>query len=294
MKYQQEFTDYLTNTKRMAKTSQGAYISDAAEFVKFIEHRGQTPEEITNKDVSDFLNDLKDLGKSGATVNRKLASVRCFYNCLQDLGKVSSNPTTGLKSPRIERQEIEFLTYEEVVQLLEAPGDDQKGLRDRALLELMYATGVRSGEVIGIRVSDLNLRIGFISCLQDNGKTRMIPVGRPAREALTKYLNEVRPAMVELAAEDKNTLFVNYLGEPLTRQGVWKIIKHYGEKVGLGEKISPQILRNSFAAHMVQNGADLKSLQELMGYEDIMATKIFMSLTKNRIIDVYDRTHPRA
>lgn len=294
MKYQQEFTDYLTNTKRMAKTSQGAYISDAVEFVKFIEHRGQTPEEVSNADVSAFLTDLKDLGKSGATVNRKLASVRCYFNCLQELGKVDANPTTGLKSPRIERQEIEFLTYEEVVMLLEAPGDDQKGMRDRALLELMYATGVRSGEVVGIKVSDLNLRIGFISCMQDNGKTRMIPVGRPAREALTKYLNEVRPAMVELAAEDKNTLFVNYLGEPLTRQGVWKIIKHYGEKVGIGDKISPQILRNSFAAHMVQNGADLKSLQEPMGYEDIMATKIFMSLTKNRIIDVYDRTHPRA
>ena len=294
MKYQNEFTDYLTNTKQMAKASQGAYISDVIEFIKFAEHRGKTDETVTNADVAAFLNDLRDLGKSGATVNRKLASVRSYYNCLIELGKVSENPSAGLKSPRIERQEIEFLTYEEVVSLLEAPGDDQKGIRDRALLELMYATGVRSGEVIGVKAADLNLRIGFISCMQDNGKTRMIPVGRPAREALKRYLDEVRPELVAQAEVDEGTLFVNYLGQPLTRQGIWKIIKYYGEKCGLGDKISPQILRNSFAAHMVQNGADLKSLQELMGYEDIMATRIFMSLTKNRIIDVYDRTHPRA
>ncbi|HPX71244.1 MAG TPA: tyrosine-type recombinase/integrase [Bacillota bacterium] len=294
MKFQKEFEDHLSKTKRMAAASRSAYLSDMLEFSAFAAKRGKEESEVGNSDVAAFLLELKQAGKSSSTVNRKLASIRCYYRCLMELGVVASDPTAGIKSPRIQRSEIEYLSLAEVETLLSSPDESVKGIRDRALLELMYATGVRSGELVGIKLGDLNMKIGFVSCTREDGRVRMIPVGRPAREALERYIGEARPSLVARSEEDDGSLFVNYNGSALTRQGVWKIIKYYGEKSGLGEKINPQILRNSFAAHMVQNGADLKSLQELMGYEDIMATKIFVSLTKNRIIDVYDRTHPRA
>ena len=171
--------------------------------------------------------------------------------------------------------------------------DSDKGLRDKALLETMYATGMRASEAAAAKISDLNLKIGFISVSSESGKTRIIPIGRPARAALEKYINGPRKVFVG-SGEDSGALFVNYLGQSLSRQGIWKIIKYYGAKTGLGEDLNPQILRNSFAAHMIQNGADLKSLQDLLGHEDITATKIFLSVTRNRIMDVYDRSFPRA
>ena len=294
MKYREEFDTYLMNEKRMAVNSRGAYLSDVEDFLKFAAKRGKEPEEAGNADLSAYLLDLRELGKSGATVNRKLASVRAYYNCLKSLGKVLDNPADGIRSPRIERKEIDVLPYEDIEKLITSPDETPKGIRDRALLEMMYATGVRPGELIRLKLADLNMRIGFISCLQDNGKTRMIPVGRPARAAMQRYLEEVRSSLLTEDTEDEGFLFVNYLGEALTRQGVWKIIKYYGEKCGMGDRVSPQILRNSFAAHMVRNGADLKSLQELMGFEDLTAAQIFLKFSRNRIIDVYDRTHPRA
>jgi len=294
MIFTEEFDAYLKQEKNMADNSRNAYISDVEDFLKFASKRGKAPDEVGNADLSAYLFDLRELGKSGATVNRKLASVRAFYTFLKGQGKVMDNPADGIKSPRIERKDIEILPYEDVEKLITSPDETPKGIRDRALLELMYATGVRPGELIRLKTADLNLRIGFISCLQDNGKTRMVPVGRPARAAMQRYLNEVRTGMLAEGVKDEGYLFVNYIGDPLTRQGVWKIIKYYGDRCQMGDRVSPQILRNSFAAHMVQNGADLKSLQELMGFEDLTAAQIFLKFSKNRIIDVYDRTHPRA
>ena len=243
--------------------------------------------------VAAFLMKLKDAGKSAATVNRKLASIRAYYDFLIGRGEAQLNPTDNIKSPRIPRKEVEFLSVEDVDRLLTSPDDSPKGIRDRALLELMYATGMRASEAAAAKLSDLNLKIGFISVTSESGKTRIIPIGRPARAALDKYLDGVRASFVG-SGEDCGSLFVNYLGQSLSRQGIWKIIKYYGSKTGLGEDLNPQILRNSFAAHMIQNGADLKSLQDLLGHEDITATKIFLSVTRNRIMDVYDRAFPRA
>ena len=239
--------------------------------------------------------ELKQEGKSNATTNRKLSSIRTYYRFLMKEGVVSSNPTEEIKSPKIERKALEFLSVEEVEMLLESPDDSIKGLRDRAMLEVLYATGIRVSEIIELKMTDVNLRMGFVTCNGDHGRARIVPMGSFARKAMEDYLEKSRPALLS-NQENKEIpeIFLNYMGEPFSRQGFWKVLKQYGKKVGLEDKITPHILRTSFAAHMVQNGADLKSLQELMGHEDIMATQIYLSLTKNRIKDVYDRTHPRA
>ncbi|MDO5332060.1 MAG: tyrosine-type recombinase/integrase, partial [Bacillota bacterium] len=172
------------------------------------------------------------------------------------------------------------------------PDDSEKGLRDKALLEMMYATGIRASEVCELKTTDLDLKIGYVNVIGTT-KPRVVPIGKMARTAIETYLDKSRATFLG-SKEDTGILFLSYLGEKLTRQGIWKILKFYGTKAGIGDKISPQVLRNSFAAHLIQNGADLKSLQELLGHEDIMATKIYLSVSKNRIMDVYDRAFPRA
>ena len=288
------FFEYLQTEKKTSQNTLEAYKRDVMQFAEFEASRGiadlrQTP----GTEVVAFLLQLKNDGKSAATVNRKLASIRAFYNYLHQRKAISDNPTNNIKSPRIERKAIEYLTIEEVDRLLDVPDETLIGKRDRGILELLYATGIRVSELIEANVDDLNLRMGFITCAGEQSKARIIPIGRPARVALEEYIYDARPAIVKEKKEEK-ALFVNYYGERITRQGLWKVLKEYGRKAGLEEKLTPNILRNSFAVHMIQNGADLKSLQELMGHEDISATQIYLSVTKNRIKDVYDRTHPRA
>ena len=293
MKYSIDFYTFLEKEKRCSAATLNAYTSDVDEFCAYLAGRGKTEDKAAKKDVSDYLESLKNEGRSMSTLNRKLASVRCYYGFLLNTGRIASDPTAGIRSPKIKRDSVEFLSIEEVETLLETPdaGTD-KGIRDRAMLELMYATGIRASEVSAANVSDLNLNIGFISVVSE-GNARLIPVGRPARQALKAYINGPRVRFIG-EKEDDGALFVNFLGERISRQGIWKILKFYGEKAGLADKISPKILRNSFAAHMVQNGADLKSLQDILGHEDIAATKFFLSLTKNRIMDVYGKAFPRA
>ena len=293
MKYSSDFYRFLENEKRCSSSTLNAYTSDVEEFCSFLAERGKSEDRAVKADVSAYLDSVRNEGRSPSTINRKLASVRCYYGFLAASGKIGADPTAGLKSPKIKREAIEFLSVEETVSLLETPdGETDKGIRDRAMLELMYATGMRASEVSAANVADLNLSIGFISVVGD-GTARLIPVGRPAREALKAYINGPRGRMIG-GKEDSGALFVNFLGERISRQGIWKILRFYGEKAGLADKISPKILRNSFAAHMVQNGADLKSLQDILGHEDIAATKFFLSLTKNRIMDVYGKAFPRA
>lgn len=288
------FFQYLEKERKMSKNTLEAYKRDVLEFASFEKSRGmENPADTPGTEVVAFLLQLKNNGKSAATVNRKLASIRSFYNYLQLKGEVTANPTQNIKSPRIERKAISYLTIEEVDKLLALPDDSLIGIRDRAMLELLYATGIRVTELIEANVEDLNLRMGFITCAGEQSKARIIPIGRPARAALETYIYDARPGIIKEKSEEKS-LFVNYNGNRITRQGMWKILKAYGRKAGLENKLTPNVLRNSFAVHMLQNGADLKSLQELMGHEDISATQIYLTVTKNRIKDVYDRTHPRA
>ncbi len=292
----EEFIGYLKETKKMSQNTIEAYRRDIDAYARFLAERDKDLDEATNTDVVAYLMDLKSGGKSRSTVNRKLASLRIFYKFMISSKKIAEDPTEEIKSPKIARKDIDYLSYEDVIKLLEAPDNSIKGKRDRALFEVLYATGVRVSEIIEMKLRDVNLRMGFVSCSGTHGRARIVPMGVPAQEALREYLDHSRKIMMKAEDPDdpEGMLFVNYLGEPMTRQGFWKILKQYAEKAGIEEKLTPQTLRNSFAMHMVQNGIDIKSLQELMGHEDISATQVYFGETRNRIKDVYDRCHPRA
>lgn len=292
--YTEKFIAYLKNEKKMSPNTLEAYFRDVKEFLAFENERGNTElADVTSTDIIAFLNSRKSMGKSAATVNRKLASVRAFFNFLMESGTLTSNPTSGIRSPKIEKKEIEYLSLEEIDKLISAPDNSARGMRDRAILEVLYATGIRVSELIEADVEDINLRMGFITCAGEHSKPRIVPLGRPARAALEAYIYDSRDKLLKENDEEK-ALFVNYYGKRITRQGLWKILREYGVKAGIDQKLTPNIIRNSFAVHMLQNGADLKSIQELMGHEDIAATQAYLSVTKNRIKDVYDHTHPRA
>lgn len=292
--YTKGFMDYLQKERRMSQNTLEAYKRDVQEFIGFEGSRGMTDIlETSSTEIIAFLHELKISGKSAATVNRKLASVRAFFNYLIQSGLIRNNPTSDIKSPKIERKELEYLTLEEVDKLLSTPDDSVRGIRDRAILEVLYATGIRVSELIDANLEDINMRMGFITCAGQQSKARIVPLGRPARAALENYVYEARKLLIKDNTEEK-ALFVNYYGNRITRQGLWKVLKEYGAKAGIEHRLTPNIMRNSFAVHMLQNGADLKSLQELMGHEDITATQAYLSVTKNRIKDVYDKTHPRA
>lgn len=292
-----EFIRHLIIEKKVSESTADAYERDVKYFEKFLKIRGVGRlEDAAGADVAAFVLALREHGRSDATINRRISSVRAFYKFLVSKGEISVNPAADIKTPRVKRNEIEFLTVDEVEKLLEQPDETVKGIRDRALLEIMYATGIKVSEVIELKLSDVNLKMGFVTLNGDHGRARIVPIGRPARAALSSYISTARKAfMKERNSEDPDgTLFVNYMGGPLTRQGCWKILSQCGKAAGIEGKITPHILRTSFAVHMVQNGADLKTLQELMGHEDVTAMKVYFSMTKNRIKDVYDRTHPRA
>ena len=296
-----QFKEYLLNNKALSANSVSAYMRDLPDFQVFLTEKGVFDLDGASKsDIAAWLLNLKKKGMSAATVNRKLASVRAYYKFLVETRGLTADPTSGIRSPRIIRKDIEYLTIDEVERLLSAPADTDIGCRDLAILEMFYATGLRVTELMFVNVDDVNLRMGFVTCTGAHGKARIIPLGRPARIALEKYIYDIRPHFRRSGGSGKHTkkddgaVFLNYYGERITRQALWKILKSYSEKAGIDKKITPQILRNSFAVHMIQNGADLKSIQELMGHEDPIATQAYLSVSKNRIKDVYDSAHPRA
>lgn len=283
----------MKKEKNMTENTVEAYRRDIEDFKKFVNRRGiETPKNIHNTDVVAYLMELKKQNKSASTINRKMASLRSFFGYHISKGRLPVDPTTGIKAPKTEKKEIAYLTIQEMDKVLTMPDDTLKGRRDKAILEVLYATGIRVSELIDLKVADANLRMGFISCTSPHSKARIIPLGRPARSALEQYIYDVRPELEK--GKGTEELFLNYRGEKLTRQGLWKLIKQYAKSAGIRTDITPQIFRNSFAVHMIQNGADLKSLQDLLGHEDIAATQIYLSVTKNRIKEVYDKTHPRA
>ena len=296
--YFSQFESYLVDIKKLSVNSVSAYMRDIPGFEKYLSEKNVTDINSASKaDIAAYLLQLKQNGMSTSTVNRKLASLKAFYNCMIEKDILQKNPAVGIKSPKITRKEIEYLTIEEVDKILSATDDTDIGCRDLAVLELLYATGMRVTELMYANVEDVNMRIGFISCDGTHGKARVIPVGKPARVALEKYIYDIRPHFLRGKKKSKDNdkaLFLNYYGERITRQALWKILKAYSEKAGINKKITPQIIRNSFAVHMIQNGADLKSLQELMGHEDPIATQAYLAVSKNRIKDVYDKAHPRA
>ena len=237
---------------------------------------------------------LQKGGKATSTVSRNLASIRSFYQFSINKGYIKEDPTYNLRSPRQDRKLPEILTPKEVDLLLSQPDvSDFKGVRDKAMLELLYATGIRVSELVDLNINNINYEIGYIALSGDSLQERVIPVGKVALDNLKTYFSEYRTQVLKNTNE--KALFLNFQGKRLTRQGFWKIIKHYTEKTNINKKITPQTLRHSFAVHLLQNGADLKSVQEMLGHSDISTTQIYSFATNdNKLREVYNKAHPRA
>lgn len=292
MDYQSGYAHYLTEEKRASANTLSSYLRDVTQYLHWLEGEGVPPEQAAQKDVESYTRFLSAKGKSAATVTRSLASLKSFYSYLIAEGRVSVNPARGLAPAKVERKLPHILTSKEVELFLEQPdASDAKGCRDRAMLELLYATGIRVSELIGLDLENVNLSAGFIRC-SGRGKERMIPLYPAAVRALQDYIEHVRPQMLEHPQE--RALFVNMSGERMSRQGFWKIIKHYQEKAGIQTEITPHTLRHSFAAHLLENGADLHSIQEMLGHADISSTQIYAQLVNQKLKDVYNKAHPRA
>lgn len=286
------YEDFLKIEKRASANTVSSYLRDVHQFAAAMENTGVELVQVVTQEVEDYANSLMKRGKSPATVTRSVASIKSFYSCLMGKGYVSSNPAKGVAPAKVERKLPQVLTSKEVELFLEQPEcTDLKGYRDRAMLELLYATGIRVSELIELDVDDLNLPGGVLKCFS-KGKERMIPLYPTAIRALGEYINNVRPQLVDSAEE--TALFVNMSGERMSRQGFWKLIKHYQEKAGIQKDITPHTLRHSFAAHLLENGADLRSIQEMLGHADISSTQIYSKLINQKIKDVYKKAHPRA
>ena len=289
----QEYISYLHNVKHTSNNTEMSYKRDLLKVCHFMQERGITSAAaVKEQDLKAYIHALEEQKLAAATVSRNIASIKAFFLYLFSEGKIQNDPALCLKAPKIEKKMPEILTMGEVSALLEqANGDSPKEIRDKAMLELLYATGIRVTELISLKVSDVNLPMHFIMC-RDPHKERMIPFGTQAHDALERYLGGVGAEMVE----DKSSeiLFANCSGKPMSRQGFWKLIKFYAKKAGITADITPHTLRHSFAAHLVENGADLKSVQEMLGHSDISTTQIYANMNHNRIREVYAKAHPRG
>ncbi len=287
------FITYLHNVKKTSNNTEMSYKRDLMKFRKYMGEQGiESVNQVTETNLNSFILSLEKNGFAAATISRNIASVKAFFHYLLKEGTIQADPSETLKSPKIEKHVPEVLTPEEVVRLLEQPkGEAPKELRDKAMLELLYATGIRVSELISISVEDINLQMGYIVC-KDASKERVIPFGSEAKHALIHYLKQGREAMV--ADHHSHVLFTNCSGQQMSRQGFWKLIKYYAKKAGIESDITPHTLRHSFAAHLVENGADLRSVQEMLGHSDISTTQIYASMNHNRIREVYAKAHPRG
>ncbi len=287
------FISYLHNVKQSSANTQLSYQRDLKKFRAFCEERGITSvKNLSGKDLDAYIDVMGEEQFKPATVSRNIASIKAWVHFLMDEGVLKEDITRKLKVPKIEKKVPEIMTMNEVVTLLEQPvGDSPKEIRDKAMLELLYATGIRVTELISLKMEDLNLQMNYIIC-NDGNKERMIPFGPKARMALIRYMESARDEMLEDA--QSHILFVNCSGKAMSRQGFWKLIKYYAKKAGITADITPHTLRHSFAAHLVENGADLRSVQEMLGHSDISTTQIYANLNQNRLREVYKRAHPRG
>lgn len=287
------YITYLHNVKHTSPNTEMSYKRDLLKVCHFLETRGiGKASQVKAEDLTAYIGQLEEQSLAAATISRNIASIKALFQYLLKEGKISSDVSASLKAPKIEKKVPEILTMDEVVALLEqADGDSPKEIRDKAMLELLYATGIRVTELITLKVSDVNLQMSFIIC-KDAHKERIIPFGQQARAALTRYLDGTRAQMLEDQSSD--VLFANCSGKPMSRQGFWKLIKYYAKKAGITMDITPHTLRHSFAAHLVENGADLRSVQEMLGHSDISTTQIYANMNHNRIREVYAKAHPRG
>lgn len=291
--YVKEYTSFMTDIRHKSLNTVESYKRDVTQYISYLDGTGVTDISSTTKTtVLSYLLYLQKEGRASSTVSRTLASLRSYYLFMMQNGVVKSNPTSNLEAPHVEKKITKILSGEEVELLLEQPKNcDNKGIRDKAMLELLYATGIRVSELINLDVSDVNVPMSFVRC-KGGKKERIIPMGHQAKDALENYINNVRKYMVK--DENETALFVNCSGARLSRQGFWKLIKYYQHIAGIETDITPHTLRHSFAAHLLENGADLHSIQEMMGHADISSTQVYSRMMNSKIKDVYAKAHPRA
>lgn len=291
--YVKEYTSFMTDIRHKSLNTVESYKRDVTQYISYLDGTGITDISSTTKTtVLSYLFYLQKEGRASSTVSRTLASLRSYYLFMMQNGVVKSNPTSNLEAPHVEKKIPKILSGEEVELLLEQPKNcDNKGIRDKAMLELLYATGIRVSELINLDVSDVNVPMSFVRC-KGGKKERIIPMGHQAKDALENYINNVRKYMVK--DENETALFVNCSGARLSRQGFWKLIKYYQHIAGIETDITPHTLRHSFAAHLLENGADLHSIQEMMGHADISSTQVYSRMMNSKIKDVYAKAHPRA
>lgn len=287
------FNKYLVDVKHASENTLSSYLRDIRQLASYLDsHCSSKLLTATDKEVGEYVNWLKASGKSVATVSRNIASMKCFYSYMVDNNLIERNPALSIIPDKNTQKLPQILTSAEVELLLEQPACvDAKGYRDKAMLELLYATGIRVSELINLNVDDVNLSAGILRC-KSKDKERYIPMYPAAIKALSEYAEFIRPEMIALP--DEPSFFVNVNGERMSRQGFWKIIKSYQQKAGIEKDITPHTLRHSFAAHLLENGADIHSIQEMLGHADISSTQIYSQLVKKQLKDVYKKAHPRA
>ena len=286
------YQHFLVEEKGSSANTVSSYMRDVSQYHSWLVTEDLVAEQARQEDVDRYTKHLLGMGKNLSTVTRSLASLKSFYSYLQGEGIVTANPAKGVSLEKSERKLPQILTNKEVELFLEQPDPrDAKGCRDKAMLELLYATGIRVSELIGLNLENLNLSAGFLRCATKK-KDRIIPLYPTAIRALGDYIDHVRPRLIE--QPDEKALFVNMNGSRMSRQGFWKIIKHYQDLAGIRKEITPHTLRHSFAAHLLENGADLHSIQEMLGHADISSTQVYTQVINQKLKDVYNKAHPRT
>ncbi len=288
-----DFENHLKNVKRVSKNTLESYLRDIGQFsaycsINSVNYISDVDEDVIRK----FFEYLSVMGKSQATVSRCAASLRGYFLFLTTKNIIDLNPISDIKVETVKKKLPEILTGKEVLKLLSQPsGNDYKSIRDKAMLELLYATGIKVSELIEITVDEVNVQIGILN-LQSSKNGRIVPMYPAAIKTLTNYILNVRPAII--SNPEENRLFTNMNGEPLSRQGFWKIVKHYAEMAKIDKDITPHTLRHSFATHLLENGADIKDIKEMLGHSDISTTQMYAHLMKNKYAQDYRKFHPLA
>ncbi len=288
------FTHHVAVERGLSLNTQESYQRDLVTFLDFLSRKGITDINASSRSlIVQYLQELRECGRATATVSRNLASIRSFYAFLARERIIAVDPAAQLETPKRERRLPQVLSAVEVESLLGSPDTStEMGLRDKAMLELLYATGIRVSELISLNDTDVNLSASFLRCFGKGSKERIVPLGRLARRAVLEYHEKARFHL--LRDKKESSLFVNHLGDRLTRQGFWKIIKKYARIAGITTDLTPHTLRHSFATHLLDNGADLRAVQEMLGHADISTTQVYTHVTKSRLQDVYSKSHPRA
>lgn len=291
----QSFIRFLSVERGLSKNTLESYERDLQQFMDYLQQHGVTAWRETSKThIAGFLAKLKGLGRASATMSRNLVSIRAFYQYMVKERLMDSDPSIYVESPKLEKKLPKVLSVEEVGKLLDAPQAEQvSGVRDKAMLELLYATGIRVSELISLNVADVYLQLGYIRCIGKGDRERNIPLSSIAIRCLTAYIHKDRKKLLKKSA-DEEALFIGHLGTRMTRQGFWKILKRYAGELNISGEITPHALRHSFAAHLIENGADLRSVQEMLGHSDISSTQLYVQVAKLKMKEVYNLAHPRA